>query len=277
MGKELLKNAPMFGHTIVGFGRTDFDITDSSKLKNAIEKSRADIVINTTAYNLVTSAEDSPEEAMVINYEAVANMAKICHKNAIKFITFSTDYVFDGSRGTFYKEDDTPSPLQVYGKSKLAGENAALQYNSNNSFVIRTCGLYGGKTGSPGKRNFVLNILKEAHDKEIIEVSSEQVVNPTYASDLSKATLELLQKKAKPDIYHLTNEGYCSWYEFTREIFRLAGITKKLLPVDRNCRSGKIQRPRFSALKNVKAKVLGVELPSWQEGLRSYVQYLEKE
>ena len=161
--------------------------------------------------------------------------------------------------------------MQVYGISKLAGEYATLNFCPKNAFIIRTCGLYGGVGGSPDKGNFVLNIIKEARDKEIIEVSSEQIISPTYTEDLSKAILELLNSGAKPGIYHLINEGYCSWYEFTKEIFNLAKINKKLKPIDRGGVDGQMQRPKFSALKNTKAKALGIELPSWQEGIKNYL------
>jgi dTDP-4-dehydrorhamnose reductase len=159
----------------------------------------------------------------------------------------------------------------MYGVSKCAGEFAALNLYPERSFIIRTCGLYGGKTGSPQKGgNFVLNIIKEAGNKKTVKVGMEQTVSPTYAGDLSKATLGLLKKRVEPGIYHLINEGYCSWYEFAQEIFKLVGIKTKLIPVDRKRLSGTMKRPLFSALSNAKAKAKGIILPSWREGLTSY-------
>ena len=116
--------------------------------------------------------------------------------------------------------------------------------------------------------------MKEAQGKETLEVSSEQIVNPTYAGDLSKATLQLLKNNSQSGIYHLANKGYCSWYEFTKEIFQLADIKIELKPVDRSDPNSKMKRPKFSALKNTKAKAIGIELPSWQEGLKSYFIFL---
>ena len=212
---------------------------------------------------------------MEVNFLAVQNLANLCKKNNITFVTYSTDYVFDGEKGGAYIETDMPHPLQVYGFSKLAGEYAALSIYPSGSLVIRTCGVYGGKEGSRQKGgNFVLNILKEAQNKEIVEVSSEQIVSPTYVGDLGRATLKLLGRKATLGIYHLVNEGCCSWYEFTKEIFQLAEITTMLVPVDRSGVSGAMKRPRFSVLKNTRAKALGVELPSWKEGLSSYFNFL---
>jgi dTDP-4-dehydrorhamnose reductase len=203
---------------------------------------------------------------MKINFVAVGEMARLCKKYGARFVTYSTDYVFDGRKGAPYNENDKIDPLQFYGVSKCAGEFAALNFYPEGSFVVRTCGLYGGMAGSPEKGgNFVLNIMKEGREKEIVEVSSEQIVSPTYAGDLSKATLSLLEKEIDPGVYHLVNEGYCSWYEFAREIFKLAGIETKLVPADRKGSSGTMKRPIFSALANTKAKARGVVLPSWVE------------
>ncbi len=270
LGEQLLKITPAFGFKIIGLDRQDIDVTDTSKLQNVVGKYKSNILINATAYNLVTSAESEPENAMKVNYEAVANMAGICNRKAIKFVTFSTDYVFDGKKGEPHDEHDATTPLQVYGRSTLLGASAALHYHPGGALVIRTCGVYGGEKGSSGKGNFVLNILKEAKDKETIEVSCEQVVNPTYAGDLAGATIMLLQKNAEPGIYHLASEGYCSWYEFAKEILKLAGVKKEVKPVDRGGLGGGVMRPKFSALANTKGKALGVVLPTWQEGLVSY-------
>lgn len=271
LGAEIMKSAPFFDFEIVGFDKEELDVTNKSQAEQKIKEIKPDILINTSAYNAVLMCETNFLPAMSVNFMAVQNLARICKENNITFVTYSTDYVFDGEKGTPYDEDDAPNPLQVYGISKLAGEYAALAFYPENTLIIRTCGLYGGKGGSPEKGNFVLNIIKEASEKEIIEVSSEQIISPTNAGDLSKATLKLLDSKADPGIYHLVNEGYCSWYEFTKEIFDIAKITKKLEPIDRGGATGQMQRPKFSALKNTKAKNLGIELPSWQEGIKSYL------
>lgn len=274
LGGEMMNDAPFFGFEIIGFDKDRLDVTNEAQVKEKIAEIKPDILINTSAYNAVTLCEKNPAPAMVLNFAAVQNLAKICKESNVIFVTYSTDYVFDGKKGSPYEEDDAPNPLQVYGASKLSGERAALSSYPEKTFVIRTCGLYGGKTGSPEKGNFVLNIMKEASSKDVIEVSSEQVVTPTYAGDLSKATFKLLNSKAMPGIYHLVNEGQCSWYEFTEEIFKLAGINKKLKPVDRGGSDGIIKRPKFSALKNKKAKELGLELPPWKQGLKSYFNFL---
>ena len=277
LGGEIIKDVYSFDFDIFPFDKEELDVTNESQVKEKIEKIKPDILINTSAYHIAAACEKNPLAAMEVNFIAVDKMAKLCKRYAIKFITYSTDYVFDGEKGAPYEENDKPNPLQIYGISKLAGEYAALNSYPEGAFVIRTCGLYGGKKGSPEKKgNFVLNIIKEAQNKEVIEVSSEQIVSPTYAGDLSKATLRLLlNSKIIPGIYHLVNEGYCSWYEFTKEIFRLAKINKEIKPVDREGMSGGARRPKFSALANTKAKALGIDLPSWQEGLKSYLNFLK--
>ena len=275
LGREIMGDASSFNFEIVGFEKEELDVINESQVKEKIEKIKPDILINTSAYHVVSRCEENPLEAMVVNFVAVDKMAKLCKRYDIKFVTYSTDYVFDGEKGVPYEENDKPNPLQIYGISKLAGEYTALNSHPDGAFVIRTCGLYGGKKGSSEKKgNFVLNILKEAQNKEVIEISSEQIVSPTYAGDLSRATIRLLNSKANPGIYHLVNEGYCSWYEFAKEIFKLAKIDKELKPVDRGGLDGRMRRPKFSALKNTKAKGLGVELPFWREGLKSYFNFL---
>lgn len=271
LGNEIMKDASSFGFKIFGFEKNEIDVKNEWQVKEKIEEIKPDILINTSAYHVLKACEENPLEAMLVNFIAVDKMARLCKKYGIKFVTYSTDYVFDGEKGSPYEENDNPNPLQMYGISKLAGEYAALNSHPDGTFIIRTCGLYGGKEGSPEKKgNFVLNIIKEVQNKDVIEVSSEQIVSPTYAGHLSKATLELLNSGAKPGIYHLVNDGYCSWFEFTKEIFKLANINVKVLPVNRGGISGGVRRPKFSALKNTKAKALGIMLPSWQEGLKSY-------
>lgn len=276
LGGEIMKDVNSFNFEIFPFDKEELEVRNESQVKEKLEKIEPDILINTSAYHVVAACEENPLEAMAVNFFAVHNLAKLSKRYSIKFITYSTDYVFDGEKGAPYEENDKPNPLQTYGISKLAGEYAALNSYPEGTFIIRTCGLYGGEKGSPEKKgNFVLNILKEAENKKLIEISSEQIISPTYAADLGKATLRLLNIKARPGIYHLVNEGYCSWYEFAKEIFKLTKVNIETLPVDRSGMSGGVRRPKFSALKNTKAKRLGIELPSWQRGLSSYFNFLK--
>lgn len=275
LGAEIINNSAFFNFEVISFNRNELDVNNRLQVEEKITETMPDILINTSAYHIMSKCEENPRDAMESNFIAVRDLAEICRDRNITLVTYSTDYVFDGGKGSPYKENDKPRPLQIYGLSKLAGEYAALNIFPKGVFIIRTNGVYGGRTGSPEKNgNFVLNIIKESQCKNIIEVSSEQIVSPTYAGDLSVATLKLLNSKAEAGIYHLVNEGFCSWYEFAQEVFKLAKINKEIKPVDRDGSSGGIQRPKFSALKNTKAKKLGIELPQWREGLKKYLYEL---
>jgi len=275
LGSNLMKDASSFGFEIFGFKKKEMDVTNEIQVREKIEETKPDILINTAAYLDVYKCEANSLEAARINFLAVQNLAELCKDRKIVFVTYSTNYVFDGRKKTPYIESDHPYPLQIYGVSKLAGEYAALSIYPKGTFIIRTSGLYGGQKGSPEKGNFVLNILRESRDKRTIKVSSEQIVSTTYAPSLSRSSLKLLKNQAEPGIYHLINEGYCSWYEFAKEIFTLMNVSMKIIPVNRGGKSGNVKRPKFSALENTRAKFLGVVLPSWQNDLGLYCDFLK--
>ncbi len=273
LGRELNIQGKKLRHKVISFSHEDLDITDFKKTKRTIEKVNPDIVINATAYHVVADCEIYPEKVFLINAVAVKNLAEVTDSIGITFVHYGTDYVFDGKKGKPYVESDTPTPMQTYGVSKVAGENMSLAYNSH-SIVIRSSGVYGGKHGSKSKKgNFAINILKDK-DKKILEVSSEQIVNPTYAVDLAEATYKLLKHRGIHGIYHLVNEGYCSWAEFTQEIMKLVGSQTKVIPIDRRGQSGGARRPLFSALTNTRAAKLEVKLPTWQAAIKRYIMSL---
>ncbi len=271
LGKEIHKQSQERGYDVHAFGREELDIANSEKVKEEIKSFKPDAVFNASAFHVVPQCEDEPEQAFLVNAIALKPIAVVCEEKNIKFVTYSTDYVFDGLKGSLYIEEDKPSPVQMYGISKAAGEYIALAY-SPTSVVIRSSGVYGGKYGSKSKKgNFALNILKQAKSEDSIEVAKEQVVNPTYSVDLAKASLDLLEHKNISGIYHLVNEGYCSWAEFALEIVKDKGLPTKIIPVDRKGMAGSLKRPLFSALKNTRARELGVVLPSWQDAIRRYI------
>lgn len=273
LGAEILHEGLKFKHKLIGATREDVDICNYDQVSKVISKYKPDVIINTAAMHAASHSEIYPEELFAINSFAIHNIAIITREKKIKFINYSTDYVFDGTKGKPYIEEDIPNPLHMYGLSKYTGEIIASNYDEN-SITIRTCGVYGGISGSRIKGNFVLNMLREARNAKVIEVSSEQIVSPTYAVDLAYATFKLLGKKPKGGIYHLVNSGYCSWAEFAQEIMNLKKNSITINPLDRKGLSGGIKRPTFSALANVKAKQLGVELPSWKNALKRYIEFL---
>jgi len=271
LGAELLTVGRRRGLKVSGFGHDQIDVTSSASVEAAIDLAAGDVVINTTAFHVVPECEHRPELALAVNAAGVQILARHCHRLGIGLVTFSTDYVFDGRTRDPYDEDAAPHPLQTYGLSKLAGEHLCRLYHPD-SLVIRSCGVYGGATGSRAKQgNFVLSILRASESKSEIEVSSEQIVNPTWARDLAEATLELLTRRPAGGIYHLAAEGHCSWAEFAAEILALAGRAARVVPVDQGGRSGDLRRPLFSALDNRRARALGVVLPHWKEGLKGYL------
>lgn len=274
LGSELDKQSAEKGHEVHLFGHEELDITNSEKVKSKIESLKPTVVINASAFHNVSLCEEQPDQAFLINASSLKPIVQLCLEENIKFVHYSTDYVFDGLKGSAYVEDDKPNPVQIYGISKAAGEYIALNY-SPTTIVIRSSGVYGGKTGSRSKKgNFPLSILKQAETEREIEVASEQFLNPTYSVDLAKATLELLTYKDISGIYHLANEGYCSWAEFASEIIKIKDLPTKIIPVDRKGMAGKLKRPLFSALANKRASDLGVKLPSWQDALKRYIETL---
>lgn len=274
LGAELVRQCGTAGHEVLAFGRQDLDVGRFDEVETTIGAIRPDVLINATAYNVVPQCEAEPVSAFRVNAIAVKVMAAACQQAGTRFVTYSTDYVFDGRQGTPYREDDRPRPLQVYGVSKYAGEMMARLSNPA-SLIIRTSGVFGGLSGSPMKGgNFVLSMLREARTKRQLEVSSEQVVGPTFAADLATGTLALLDKDPEGQIYHLTNEGRCSWAEFATAIMEAAGKDMAVIPVDRGGTSDAARRPLFSVLENSRARALGVRLPAWQDAVRRYVRWL---
>lgn len=273
LGEQLYIHGIDRKHKVLGFSHEELDITDHVKTEKMIKKVKPDIILNATAFHVVPDCEIYPDRAFLVNAIAVRDIAEICQSLNIRFVHYSTDYVFDGKKGSPYEEDDLPSPVQTYGVSKVAGEYMALAFNSK-SIVIRSSGVYGGKQGSRSKKgNFALNILEE-RDKKTLKVSSEQIVSPTHSADLANATFKLIKNRNTSGIYHLANEGYCSWAEFAAEIMRLSGSKTKIIPVDRSGQSGGARRPLFSALKNTRAAKLGVKLPTWQDAIGRYLKTL---
>jgi dTDP-4-dehydrorhamnose reductase len=271
LGSDLIRNNP--GHHIVAPRRTELDLTCSEAIAAAVRDARAELVINTAAFHNVPLCEEQPEQAFRVNCVAVRDLAQACRTHDARLMTFSTDYVFDGEKQTPYREDDCPAPLQIYGMTKLAGEKIALAVAPAHAIVVRTCGLYG-QTGAISKGgNFVDNRVKDGRDGTVLDMSCNQTVCPTSAHDLSKAIYELIANPAlSSGIYHLVNEGECTWFAFTKAIYQHLGIGVELRPIDRGGRSGAMRRPLYSVLANTRARALGITLPPWQDALKRHLK-----
>lgn len=271
LGGDLVRNNP--GHELVAPGRDELDLRHPEKAAAYVARLRPELVINCAAFHNVPRCEQEPAEAFLVNCVAVRDLAAACLGAGARLLTFSSDYVFGGARTEPWREDDTPAPLQVYGISRLAGEHAALATAPALATVIRTCGLYGVSGARSKGGNFVDGRVADARSGKRIEMACEQVVAPTATDDLSRAVYALLALPSfAPGIYHLVNEGACSWYEFTCEIVRLVGAHAEVVPVDRGGRSGNMRRPLYSALANTKARALGIRLRPWQEALGAYLR-----
>jgi len=271
LGSDLLRHNP--GHDIAAPERGDLDITRPDQVRAAMERHRPELVVNCAAFHNVPQCEEHPEQAFRVNCTAVRDLAAVCRDAGVRLFTFSTDYVFGGESRTPYGEDDLPRPLQTYGISRLAGEHAALSTAPEHAVVIRTCGLYGQAGARSKGGNFVDGRVADARAGKTIEMAMEQTVAPTCTEDLSRAVLALAAAPAlAPGIYHLVNDGQCSWYELTLAIVEILGLPARVVPVDRQGRSGNMRRPLYSVLANHKARRLGITLPPWRDALERYLR-----
>jgi dTDP-4-dehydrorhamnose reductase len=275
LGSDLIRNNP--SHQIVAPARTELDVTRSEAISAVITDSHADWVINTAAFHNVPLCEEQPEKAFRVNCVAVRDMALACEIHGARLMTFSTDYVFNGEQRKPYHEEDRPEPLQIYGISKFAGETVARAVAGERVVVVRTCGLYGRSGAASKGGNFVDNRIKDGRDLNALDMACDQTVCPTSTDDLSKAVYDLIAKPSLGSgIYHLVNEGECTWYEFTKAIYEYLEIKALVNPVDRGGRTNSMRRPLYSVLANTRASALGVTLPPWRDALKRYLQAATK-
>jgi dTDP-4-dehydrorhamnose reductase len=269
LGRDLKQ--PLQDHDVTAFGRDDFDVDDHEATRKALMEVRPDLILNTTAYHRVDDCESLPEIAYSTNALAVLNLVRIANELDAAIAHFSTDYVFDGKAQQPYTEDSVPFPLSIYGNSKLAGEYL-VRTTARKYFLIRTCGLYG-VAGSRGKGgNFVETMLAKAGRGEPISVVNDQIMTPTYTLDLARQVAVLIPTKHF-GLFHMTSEGSCSWYEFARSVFELAGLKVDLLPTTSDLYKLPAVRPRYSVLENAHLKALGLNrMRHWKDGLAAYLE-----
>ncbi len=261
--------------SLVSLTHADLELTDPAQIGETLRKHRPDLILNTAAYHRVDECEDYPERAFAVNAIAVRDLAIAAKEIGAVLVHVSTDYVFDGRRRRPYREVDPPGPLSVYATSKLAGEyfvRAILERH----FVIRACGLYGlaGSTGKGG--NFVETMFRLAREGREIRVVGDQVLAPTSARELAKKIRQLVET-GQYGLYHITNNGECSWYQFASAIFELAGIRPLLTETTSAAYGARAVRPAYSVLDNEKLRSLGLDdLRDWREALKEYLADREK-
>jgi dTDP-4-dehydrorhamnose reductase len=271
LGSDLIKNNG--GHHIDAPAKTELDVTRSDAIDVVIRDSRPDWVINTAAFHNVPLCEEQPEQAFRVNCVAVRDLALACERYDARLMTFSTDYVFDGAQRKPYREDACPAPLQIYGLSKLAGENIVRAVAAERAVIVRTCGLYGRSGAASKGGNFVDKRVDDGRRLSALDMGCDQTVCPTSTDDLSRAVYALIAKPSLGSgIYHLVNEGECTWYDFTVSIYQYLGTKMQVRPVDRGGRSNSMRRPLYSVLANTRARALGITLPHWKDALKRYLE-----
>lgn len=258
------------GYNTVGLNHQQVDITDVEIVNKIINDQKPDVVINATAYNKVEAAETDTAAAFAVNAKGVENLAKAAQKAGAVFVHVSTDYVFGGNQ-EFFIETDIPNPLSVYGQSKLEGERLAAAASSL-CYIIRTSSVFGVKGGKQ-KKNFVDAMISKAQTGETLKVVDDQIMSPTYAYDLALKIKELIEKPAAFGIYHITNRGSCSWYEFTVKILELMNLNTEVIPISTQESGTKVNRPKKSVLKNAALEKIGLApMPAWEDALERYLK-----
>ena len=258
----------------VGIDREELDIVDKKACEEFFEKANAekriDAVIHCAAYTAVDKAEDEQELSYNINALGTENIALACKKFDMKLMYISTDYVFNGQGERPWEPDDEREPLNVYGKTKYEGE-LFVEKLSDKYFIVRIAWVFG-----IAGHNFIKTMLKLAKERDSLTVVDDQIGSPTYTADLSKLLVSMIQTD-KYGRYHATNEGYCSWYEFAKEIFKVAGVEIDVKPVDSSAYPAKAKRPANSRMEKSKLDEMGFKrLPSWQDATRRYIEELQK-
>jgi dTDP-4-dehydrorhamnose reductase len=250
----------------------ELDICDKNTLDAFVKENAVNIIVNCAAYTAVDKAEDDIELCYKINRDAVKNIGEVASENNLKVVHVSTDYVFDGTNYLPYTEDLPVCPETVYGKSKLEGEQALME-SCGQAVILRTAWLY-----SSFGNNFVKTMIKLGTERESLNVIFDQVGTPTYAADLADAILCLLSNETfVPGIYHYSDEGVCSWYDFTKTIHRIAKVTCNVQPIETKDYPARTPRPHYSVLNKSKIKsTYNISIPHWEESLEKCINLIQK-
>lgn len=266
LGYDVVRELQKREISCYGATRQDFDFTDFFVAEKFIKNYEPDVVIHCGAYTAVDKAEDEPDLCFLVNEQGTRNIAKICKLIDVKMVYISTDYVFDGNKEIPYEVDDIPNPQNIYGKSKLAGEQAVKEILKK-YFIVRISWVFG-KHGN----NFVKTMLRLGKERKEISVVNDQVGSPTYTEDLAVLLCDMLQTE-KYGVYHATNDGYCSWAEFAEEIFKAMGMDVTVKRILSSEYPVKAKRPLNSKLSKIKLYENNFQqLRLWKEALLSYVK-----
>ncbi len=267
LGTDLMKTLKN-EHEVIGLTHQDIEVTDYNSCL-ILKKHHPDVIINTAAFHKTDQCEEEALKTFSVNAIGARNIAIISKEIEAITIFISTDYVFDGFKNEPYTEDDTPTPINTYGISKLAGELYTKQNPKH--YIIRLASLFGvaGASGKGG--NFVETMITKAKKNETITVVDDMWMSPTYTKDAATTIKKIIELKLPFGTYHATNQGYCTWFQFAEEIFKLSGLNPTLTPIKTEQLKMKAKRPKFSALKSVKLPKYGIKMREWKEALHEYL------
>ena len=282
LGKSINKiideksNVNLFNNDFIFTGREELDLENIESIKSFFRVNEFDIIINCAAYTKVDEAEKNKKQANLINHLAVKELAKIAYHKNVKLIHISTDFVFNGLKKKPYTENDAKSPLNIYGETKLAGELAIISTMPFNSIIIRTGWVY-----SEFGNNFVKTILNLATKSNTLDIVSDQIGTPTYAYDLAHSILHIvssenfLQNEKPTAIFHYSNEGESSWYEFAKEVISISGINCHLNPINTEDYPLPAKRPKYSILSKKKiSQEYALNIHHWKDALKACLKNL---
>lgn len=274
LGRDVVA-ALAHGHKVLasdlGAGEFPADLTDPASVESALRAARPDAVVNCAAYTDVERAESEPDLAFAINGDAVGRLAALCRERNVALCHVSTDFVFDGTKGEPYDEDDGPNPLNVYGASKLAGERA-LREATTDFWLIRTQWLF-----APHGRNFALTMRRLAREGREVRVVADQWGVPSYAADVAAAIRTVIER-APFGVYHVNNDGECSWFDFARAVLETGGLDPSaLVPVSTGEYPSAVRRPRRSTLRRAALQRLGLDnARPWGEAVEDFSKALQQ-
>lgn len=268
LGHDIVKECQKRNIEAVGVDIDEMDITNAKQVEEVIKKNKYDAVVHCAAWTAVDKAEDEIDACTKVNVGGTSNIVKVCKELDIPLMYFSTDYVFDGQGESEWKEYDERHPLNVYGQTKYEGELAVETLNKY--FIVRIAWVFG-----LNGNNFIKTMLRLGKELGAVSVVNDQIGSPTYTYDLAKLCVEMIQTN-KYGIYHATNEGLCSWYEFACEIFKQAGMNVEVTPVDSTKFPAKAKRPNNSRMSKAMLDRNGFErLPTWQDALSRYLKEIK--
>ena len=263
LGKALMRE--WSGDAVTGLSSRDADIRDAKRVREVVQEMRPDWIVLAAAYTDVDGCESQPELAFAVNRDGAVNVATAAKQVGARLVFLSSDYVFDGKKTTPYETGDARNPQSVYGRTKAEAEIKLLE-SMPDCCIARTSWLFG-----VGGKCFPDTILKLAASRPALDVVNDQRGSPTYTEDLARAIIQLCRKNAR-GIVHVTNAGDCSWFEFAQEIVKSAGLTTNVRPVSSQQMARPAPRPAYSVLSPARLRALGVEMPSWRDALRRYLE-----